>query len=42
MLFNDVIAVRSGNRTKPMSTLCGQNAELMIIKTGETLVTTRL
>jgi hypothetical protein len=32
MLFCEIMAVYSENRTKPTSTLCGQNGELMNIK----------
>jgi hypothetical protein len=37
MLFREIIIVYSENHTKPMNTLCGQNAELLIIKVGGTL-----
>jgi hypothetical protein len=36
MLFNKIIAVFSENHIKPTNTLCGQNAELLIVKTGGT------
>jgi hypothetical protein len=36
MLFKEVIAVYSDSHTKPINTLCGQNAELLIIKAGGT------
>jgi hypothetical protein len=31
MLFKEIIAVYSENHTKPLNTLCGQNAELLVI-----------
>jgi hypothetical protein len=33
-LFREIIAVYSENHTKPINTLCGQNAELLDVKTG--------
>jgi hypothetical protein len=36
MLFKEIIAVYSENHTKPINTLCGQNADLLIIKSGGT------
>jgi hypothetical protein len=36
MVFEEIIAVYCEKRTKPMNTLCGQNAELMIVKAGGT------
>jgi hypothetical protein len=35
-LFKEVFAVYSENNTKPTNKLCGQNAELLIFKTGGT------
>jgi hypothetical protein len=35
-LFKDTIAVYSENHTQPANTLCGQNAELLNVKTGGT------
>jgi hypothetical protein len=35
-LVKEIIAVCSENHTKPISTLCGQNAELLIVKAGGT------
>jgi hypothetical protein len=35
VLFREIIAVYSENHTKPINTLCGQNAELCIIKVGD-------
>jgi hypothetical protein len=35
-LFKEIIAVHSENHTKHINTLCGQNAELLIIKSGGT------
>jgi hypothetical protein len=32
-LFKEIIAVYSENHTKPANTLCGENAEFMIVKT---------
>jgi hypothetical protein len=32
MLFKEIIAVYSENHMKPINTLCGQNAELLIVK----------
>jgi hypothetical protein len=34
MLFREIIAVYSENHTRPINTLCGQNAELLIVKPG--------
>jgi hypothetical protein len=36
ILFREIIGVLSENHTKPINTLCGQNAELLIIKAGGT------
>jgi hypothetical protein len=36
MLFREIIAVYSENHTKPIDTLCGNNAELLIVKAGGT------
>jgi hypothetical protein len=36
MLFNEIIDVYSKNHTKPTNTLCGQNADLLIINLGGT------
>jgi hypothetical protein len=33
-LFKELIAVYAENRTEPINTLLGQNAELLIIKGG--------
>jgi hypothetical protein len=38
MLLMEVISVYTENHTKPINTLCGQNAELLIIKVGGTLL----
>jgi hypothetical protein len=35
-LFKEIIAAYPENHTKPINTLCGQNAELFIIKAGGT------
>jgi hypothetical protein len=32
MLFEEIITVYSENHTKPINTLCGQNAMLLIVK----------
>jgi hypothetical protein len=40
LLFRKIIAVYSENQTKPINALCGQNAELLNVKAGGTLVTT--
>jgi hypothetical protein len=32
MVFQQIVAICAENRTKPLSTLCGQNAELLIVK----------
>jgi hypothetical protein len=34
MLFKEIIAVFSEKKIKRINTFCGQNAELMIVKTG--------
>jgi hypothetical protein len=34
VLFSEVIAVYSEDHTKPINTLCGQNAELLTVKIG--------
>jgi hypothetical protein len=36
MLFKEIIVVCSGNHMKPINTLCGQNAELLSAKAGDT------
>jgi hypothetical protein len=36
MLFREIIAAYSDNRTKPTNTLCEQNAQLHIVKAGGT------
>jgi hypothetical protein len=36
MLFKEIIASYSENHTKHLNTLCGQYAELLIIKAGGT------
>jgi hypothetical protein len=36
MLLREIIAVHTENHTKPINTLCGQNAELLIVKAGGT------
>jgi hypothetical protein len=36
ILFRKIIAVYSENHTKSMNSLCGQNAELLIVKVGGT------
>jgi hypothetical protein len=36
MLFKEITAVYSENHMKHINTLCGQNAELLIIKAGGT------
>jgi hypothetical protein len=33
-LFREIIAVYSDNHTKPTNTLCGQNAESLVAKSG--------
>jgi hypothetical protein len=35
-LFKEIIAVYSENHTKPINTLCRQNAELLIAEAGGT------
>jgi hypothetical protein len=34
MVFKERIAIFSANHTKPIITLCGQNAELLVVKAG--------
>jgi hypothetical protein len=34
MLFKEIITVSSENNSKPINTVCGKNAELLIIKAG--------
>jgi hypothetical protein len=34
VLFNEIIAIYSENRTIPINTLCGQNSQLPKIKAG--------
>jgi hypothetical protein len=34
MLFKKKVAFYSENHTEPISTLCGQNSELLIVKAG--------
>jgi hypothetical protein len=36
MLFKKIVTVYSENHTKPMTTLCGQNAELVFVEVGGT------
>jgi hypothetical protein len=36
MLFKEIIAVYSGNHTKPIDTLSGQNTELLNVKASST------
>jgi hypothetical protein len=36
MLFGEITAVYSENHTKHINTLCGQNAELLIVQSGGT------
>ena len=36
MLYREIIAVCSQIHTKHINTLCGQNAELLNVKTGST------
>jgi hypothetical protein len=36
MFFNKIIAVYSEDHTKPINTLSGQNAELLMVKGGDT------
>jgi hypothetical protein len=38
MLFREIIAVYSENRTKPINTHYGQNAELLVVKVRGTYV----
>jgi hypothetical protein len=35
-LFEEIIAVYSENRPKPIYTLCGKNTELLAVKAGGT------
>jgi hypothetical protein len=37
MLFKEIIAGNSENYTKPINTLCGQNAQIEIFEAGGTL-----
>jgi len=41
MLYREIIAVCSQIHAKHINTLCGQNVELLNVKRGGTLVTTR-
>jgi uncharacterized protein YktB (UPF0637 family) len=41
-LFKEIIAVYTENYTEPINTLCGQNAELLIVKAGGLYSYTRL
>jgi hypothetical protein len=34
MLFREITAVYSENHMKPINSLCGHNAELLIVKAG--------
>jgi hypothetical protein len=36
MLFKEIITVYSEDHTKPTDTLCGQNAEFLIVREGST------
>jgi hypothetical protein len=36
MMFREIITVYSDNHTKNINSLCGQNAELLIVKEGGT------
>jgi hypothetical protein len=36
MLFKEINTVYSENHTKPINTLCGENAELLNVKAGGT------
>jgi hypothetical protein len=36
MLIKEIICVYSGNHTKPLNALCGQNAELLTVKADYT------
>jgi uracil DNA glycosylase len=36
MLFKEIITVFSENPMKPINTLCGQNAELLIVEAHDT------
>jgi hypothetical protein len=38
MLFREIIDVNFESYIKPINTLCGQNAELMNVKEGDTCV----
>jgi len=42
MLYREIIAVCSQNRTKRINTLCGQNVELVSVKLLVHIVTTGL
>jgi len=42
MLNNEIIAVCSGNHTKHINTLCGQNVELLNVKLAVRIVTSGL
>ena len=42
MLYREIIAVCSQVHTKHINTLCGQNAELLIVKPVVRIVTTGL
>jgi len=42
MLYREIIAVCSEIHTKHMNTLCGQNAELLVVKLVVHIVTTGL
>ena len=42
MLYREIIAVRSQIHTKHITTLCGQNVELLNIKLAVQIVTTGL
>jgi hypothetical protein len=42
MLFREIIAVYSENHMKPISTLCGQSAEVLNVKLVVHIVTTGL
>jgi hypothetical protein len=35
-LFKEIIAIYSKNQTKSINTVCGQNAESLIVKAGGT------
>jgi hypothetical protein len=36
MLFKEIIAAHSENHTKLINTVCGQNVELVLVKSGGT------